>query len=119
VAVVSISKQEFSRLDVLLRVQSGRLRAIDRPLASGRAAASTTLVGSNTPLVPWNRTGRRGADRARVAESSDAISPDRREAVEPDRGVARGIGAGRQDLDLEAGWALETCLQPLYSSQYD
>ena len=26
-AVLSMSKQEFSRLDVLLRVQSGRLRA--------------------------------------------------------------------------------------------
>jgi hypothetical protein len=29
VAVVSMSKQEFSRLDVLLRVQSGRLRVTD------------------------------------------------------------------------------------------
>jgi hypothetical protein len=29
VAVVSMSKQEFSRLDVLLRVQSGRLRISD------------------------------------------------------------------------------------------
>jgi hypothetical protein len=29
VAVVSMSKQEFSRLDVLLRVQSGRLRVSD------------------------------------------------------------------------------------------
>ena len=28
-AVVSMSKQEFSRLDVLLRVQSGRLRVAD------------------------------------------------------------------------------------------
>ena len=28
-AVVSMSKQEFSRLDVLLRVQSGRLRVGD------------------------------------------------------------------------------------------
>src|ERR1700735_5764171 len=28
-AVVSMSKQEFSRLDVLLRVQSGRLRITD------------------------------------------------------------------------------------------
>jgi hypothetical protein len=28
-AVVSMSKQEFSRLDVLLRVQSGRLRIAD------------------------------------------------------------------------------------------
>ena len=28
-AVVSMSKQEFSRLDVLLRVQSGRLRVSD------------------------------------------------------------------------------------------
>jgi hypothetical protein len=29
VAVVSMSKQEFNRLDVLLRVQSGRLRVTD------------------------------------------------------------------------------------------
>jgi hypothetical protein len=29
VAVVSMSKQEFSRLEVLLRVQSGRLRVAD------------------------------------------------------------------------------------------
>jgi hypothetical protein len=29
VAVVSMNKQEFSRLDVLLRVQSGRLRVAD------------------------------------------------------------------------------------------
>jgi hypothetical protein len=29
VAVLSMSKQEFSRLDVLLRVQSGRLRVSD------------------------------------------------------------------------------------------
>ncbi|MGA7262073.1 MAG: ISNCY family transposase, partial [Stellaceae bacterium] len=28
-AMVSMSKQEFSRLDVLLRVQSGRLRVSD------------------------------------------------------------------------------------------
>jgi hypothetical protein len=27
--VLSMSKQEFSRLDVLLRVQSGRLRVVD------------------------------------------------------------------------------------------
>ena len=29
-AVLSMSKQEFNRLDVLLRVQSGRLRVSDR-----------------------------------------------------------------------------------------
>jgi hypothetical protein len=29
VAVLSMSKQEFNRLDVLLRVQSGRLRVND------------------------------------------------------------------------------------------
>ena len=29
-AVLSTSKQEFDRLDVLLRVQSGRLRVSDR-----------------------------------------------------------------------------------------
>jgi hypothetical protein len=29
VAVLSMSKQEFSRLDVLLRVQAGRLRVAD------------------------------------------------------------------------------------------
>jgi hypothetical protein len=32
-AVLSMSKQEFNRLDVLLRVQSGRLRVSDRSTA--------------------------------------------------------------------------------------
>jgi hypothetical protein len=35
VAVLSMSKQEFSRLDVLLRVQSGRLRVSDACLLIG------------------------------------------------------------------------------------
>ena len=38
----------------------------------------------------------------RPRDGSDAVSPDRLETVEPDRGVARGVGAGRQDLDLVA-----------------
>src|SRR5437764_7726386 len=32
----------------------------------------------------------------------DAVGAQRRKAVEPDRGVARRVGAGRQDLDLVA-----------------
>ena len=34
-AVVSMSKQEFSRLEVLLRVQSGRLRVSDACVLTG------------------------------------------------------------------------------------
>jgi hypothetical protein len=43
VAVVSTSKQEFARLEVLLRVQWGRLRTTDQRLASGRAPLSSGL----------------------------------------------------------------------------
>src|SRR5215475_12467591 len=39
--------------------------------------------------------------------SSDAVGLERREAVEADRRVARGIGAGGQDVDLVADRELE------------
>ena len=42
------------------------------------------------------------AGEGQGGNSSDAIRPHRREAVEADRSVARGIGAGGQDLDLVA-----------------
>jgi hypothetical protein len=40
VAVLSMSKQEFSRLEVLLRVQSGRLRTSDACVLIGPTTAS-------------------------------------------------------------------------------
>src|SRR5271167_309443 len=47
VAVLSMSKQEFSRLDVLLRVQSGRLRVTDACVLIGlqRRQVSRLLRG--------------------------------------------------------------------------
>ena len=44
--------------------------------------------------------------------SLDAVGAHRRKAVEPDRGVARGVGAGRQDLDLVADLKAER--QPVF-----
>ena len=43
VAVLSMSKQEFSRLDVLLRVQSGRLRVSDAVALIVSAAAEGVI----------------------------------------------------------------------------
>jgi hypothetical protein len=45
---------------------------------------------------------RKLAQEIAEAERSDAVGPDRFEAVEADRGIARRVGAGRQDLDLVA-----------------
>ena len=42
-----------------------------------------------------------------TAGCSDAVRPQRREAVEADRRVARRVGAGRQDLDLVADLEFE------------
>jgi hypothetical protein len=62
VAVVSMSKQEFSRLDVLLRVQSGHLRVGDacaliglqpRPSAS---SSSRARAGDDRGRAPVDRT---------------------------------------------------------------
>ena len=43
-AVVSMSKQEFSRLEVLLRVQSGRLRVSDACALNVSAAAGVSFL---------------------------------------------------------------------------
>jgi hypothetical protein len=40
--VLSMSKQEFNRLDVLLRVQSGRLRVADACALMGFASSAAT-----------------------------------------------------------------------------
>jgi len=52
VAVLSMSKQEFSRLDVLLRVQSGRLRVSDACVLTGlqrRQAAASGISSAARP----------------------------------------------------------------------
>jgi hypothetical protein len=72
-AVLSMSKQEFSRLEVLLRVQSGRLRVADAcaliglsgisPAAWPQAGWCPTGCGCCKP--PWSVVGtaaRRGSD---------------------------------------------------------
>ena len=50
-----MSKQEFSRLDVLLRVQSGRLRAYleehGKPAARGADEIEAVLFDIRLPLV--------------------------------------------------------------------
>jgi hypothetical protein len=62
VAVVSMSKQEFSRLDVLLRVQSGRLRINDACVLIGlqRRQVFRLLPRCNPPErtpAPWTAGG--------------------------------------------------------------
>jgi hypothetical protein len=59
VAVLSMSKQEFSRLDVLLRVQSGRLRVSDACVLIGlqrrqvfRLLRSLTRLGQPDGISP-------------------------------------------------------------------
>jgi hypothetical protein len=56
VAVLSMSKQEFSRLDVLLRVQSGRLRISD----------ACDLIGLQRRQVFRLPRGLKQVDRARA-----------------------------------------------------
>jgi hypothetical protein len=62
VAVLSMSKQEFSRLDVLLRVQSGRLRVTD---ACVRIGLQHRLEGLN--IDP-------GAGMGELAEHRNSLS---------------------------------------------
>ena len=62
-AVLSMSKQEFSRLDVLLRVQSGRLRVSDACVLIGLQRRQPTtiqplILERNRPAGP-RRPGRR------------------------------------------------------------
>jgi hypothetical protein len=52
VPVLSMSKQEFSRLDVLLRVQSGRLRVSDACVLIG--LLGTELSGKG--IATWRAT---------------------------------------------------------------
>jgi hypothetical protein len=52
VAVLSMSKQEFSRLDVLLRVQSGRLRVSDACVLIGCADRLTAASGVSSAAQP-------------------------------------------------------------------
>jgi hypothetical protein len=54
-AVLSMSKQEFSRLDVLLRVQSGRLRVADACALMGRV--QHTPKGRAWKLLPADPEG--------------------------------------------------------------
>src|ERR1700684_1044481 len=61
-AVLSMSKQEFSRLDVLLRVQSGRLRVADACALLGlhRRQVFRLLRGLKQDGAPSLLSGRRG-----------------------------------------------------------
>jgi hypothetical protein len=55
VVVLSMSKQEFSRLDVLLQVQSGRLRVSDaRVLIGLRRRQVFRLLRGLKPMI-WTR----------------------------------------------------------------
>jgi hypothetical protein len=54
VAVVSMSKQEFSRLDVLLRVQSGRLRVSDACVLIGLQRRQVFRLLRNLKQGSWS-----------------------------------------------------------------
>jgi hypothetical protein len=54
-AVLSMSKQEFSRLDVLLRVQSGRLRVADACAVMGLHRRQD-IVAHPGPVAPAHET---------------------------------------------------------------
>jgi DNA invertase Pin-like site-specific DNA recombinase len=72
VAVVSMSKQEFSRLEVLLRVQSGRLRVSGRP---GR-------VRTRIAPGPYRRRSRtRKSARVKLGRKPKLSPHRRREAI--------------------------------------
>jgi hypothetical protein len=66
VAVLSMSKQEFSRLDVLMRVQSGRLRGYRR-----LPRRTLDLVGTPKRIAgrraPDGRIGPSGGARERIS----------------------------------------------------
>jgi hypothetical protein len=59
VAVLSMSKQEFGRLDVLLRVQSGRLRGTDACVLISLQAAGRSANDFNRATRAMARCHRR------------------------------------------------------------
>ena len=87
-AVLSMSKQEFSRLEVLLRVQSGRLRVSDACVLIGvqrrQAGVIIVVTGGNTQAAVafclpgphcskhrhWRRPDKRSFDRAGLCARS-------------------------------------------------
>src|SRR5579864_8755096 len=62
-----------------------------KPVASARNSLRSIDAALNGKAAPMER-----------ALGSEAVGAQRREPVEADRGVARRVGAGRQDLDLVA-----------------
>ena len=64
-AVVSMSKQEFSRLDVLLRVQSGRLRVSDACVLIGLQRRQVFRLTEMPASRPPSRRGQGGVFRYR------------------------------------------------------
>ena len=70
-AVLSMSKQEFSRLDVLLRVQSGRLRVADACTLMGlhRRQVFRLLRGLKQDGAPSLLSKRRGKPSRRHLDS--------------------------------------------------
>ena len=66
--VVSMSKQEFGRLEVLLRVQSGRLRDADASPCADRPAAA-----SGVSSAAWSQAGR--CDEPAVQAPGQAQQP--------------------------------------------
>src|SRR5712671_1835722 len=96
--------------------------------SSARSRGSTSITAAMSSAVPppscwsprastalpmrccasWCRRwrARRPQPMPRSA-SSDAVGAQRRKPVEPDRCVARGVGAGREDLDLVADFEAE------------
>jgi hypothetical protein len=55
VAVLSMSKQEFSRLDVLLRVRSGRLRVTDACVLIGLQRRQVFESPVESPAFPRDK----------------------------------------------------------------
>src|SRR5579884_824889 len=68
--------------------------------------------GATPGLLCRLRAGLRRMSRPIRRAASDAVGADRRETVEADRSVARGVGARRQDLDLVADFEPER--QPVF-----
>jgi hypothetical protein len=68
--VVSMSKQEFSRLDVLLRVQSGRTR--DMPKVAAESRAHAARVRATARATPFGAVARPG-DQAAVMHEETGI----------------------------------------------
>jgi hypothetical protein len=74
--VVSMSKQEFSRLDVLLRVQSGRLRVGDACVLIGPSAQHPAHARrENAPRLGAPRCRDGGARRHHHKAVRDSLTP--------------------------------------------